>query len=125
MKTRTKRNDLLRAKLDWVKGHYTGRVKDGSVFGSSEKRQPVSFVLGEGTLIPGFELAVLGMAPGVKKTVTLAPEDGYGLVSTWNRSAYPRYTLSPLPRTIPRKTIFPLTTAWNCGGRLDGLRYCA
>jgi len=49
------------------------------MFGSSEKREPVSFVLGEGTLIPGFEQAVLGMAPGEKKTVTLVPEDGYGL----------------------------------------------
>jgi len=71
---------LLRAKSgDWVRVHYTGRVKDGGMFGSSEKREPVSFVLGEGTLIPGFEQAVLGMAPGEKKTVTLVPEDGYGL----------------------------------------------
>jgi peptidylprolyl isomerase len=49
------------------------------LFGSSEKHPPVSFVLGEGTLIPGFEQAVLGMAAGEKKTVTLVPEDGYGL----------------------------------------------
>ena len=79
-KRQTKGNYLLRAKLgDWVRVHYTGRVKDGRVFGSSEKRQPVSFVLGEGTLIAGFEEAVLGMVPGEKKTVALVPEDGYGL----------------------------------------------
>lgn len=71
---------MLRAKSgDRVKVHYTGRVKDGGVFGSSRKRRPVSFILGEGKLLPGFEQAVLGMAPGDKKTVSLAPETGYGL----------------------------------------------
>jgi peptidylprolyl isomerase len=49
------------------------------MFGSSDQHEPVSFLLGEGTLIPGFEQAVVGMAPGEKKTVTLIPEDGYGL----------------------------------------------
>ena len=64
---------------DKVKVHYRGRLKDGSMFGSSDQQEPVSFLLGEGTLIPGFEQAVVGMAPGEKKTVTLIPEDGYGL----------------------------------------------
>jgi peptidylprolyl isomerase len=71
----------LRAKAgDWVKVHYTGRVDgDGDgVFGSSQKHEPVSFVLGEGTMIPGVEQAILGMAPGEKKTVTLVPEEGFG-----------------------------------------------
>ncbi|HEX9725488.1 MAG TPA: peptidylprolyl isomerase [Vicinamibacteria bacterium] len=71
---------MLRAKLgDKVKVHYRGRLEDGRMFGSSDPHEPVSFLLGEGTLIPGFEQAVVGMAPGEKKTVTLIPEDGYGL----------------------------------------------
>ncbi|MGH9460695.1 MAG: FKBP-type peptidyl-prolyl cis-trans isomerase [Vicinamibacteria bacterium] len=74
------RNYLLRAKVgDKVKVHYRARLKDGSLFGSSGEHAPVSFLLGEGALIPGFEQAVLGMAAGEKKTVNLTPEDGYGL----------------------------------------------
>ena len=64
---------------DKVKVHYRGRLEDGSMFGSSDQNEPVNFLLGEGTLIPGFEQAVVGMTPGEKKTVTLIPEDGYGL----------------------------------------------
>ena len=72
-------NDLLRAKAgDWVKVHYTGWVEGGEVFDSSEKREPVLFVLGEGALIPGFENAVLGMAAGERKTITVVPTEGFG-----------------------------------------------
>jgi peptidylprolyl isomerase len=102
----------LRAKSgDWVKVHYTGRVKDGSVFGSSEKGQPASFVLGEGTLIPGFEQAVLGMAPGEKKTVTLVPEDGYGL---------PRQDLRIVSSRVPVASDIQLQVGMVLGGSTTG-----
>jgi peptidylprolyl isomerase len=64
---------------DQVSVHYTGRFTDGQVFDSSRGRdEPLAFTIGAGQMIPGFEKAVLGMAPGESKTVTLAPEDAYG-----------------------------------------------
>ena len=33
---------------DAVKVHYTGRLKDGTVFGTSENGKPHEFTLGEG-----------------------------------------------------------------------------
>ena len=53
---------MIKAKEgDKVKVHYTGKLKDGSVFDSSlERGAPLEFTLGEGRLIPGFERAVLG-----------------------------------------------------------------
>ena len=61
-----------------VKIHYTGRFEDGEVFDTSDDGDPLEFVVGQGQLIPGFEKAVLGMAEGESKTVTLPPEEAYG-----------------------------------------------
>jgi len=62
-----------------VKVHYTGKFEDGEVFDSSKERAPLQFVVGKGQLIPGFENAVIGMAPGDVKSVTIAAAEGYGL----------------------------------------------
>jgi FKBP-type peptidyl-prolyl cis-trans isomerase 2 len=63
---------------DVVRVHYTGRLADGTVFGSSEERDPLVFVAGEGNVIRGVAEAVVGMSEGEKKTVTIPPEDGFG-----------------------------------------------
>jgi len=63
---------------DTVRVHYTGKVKDGTVFDSSINRDPLEFTLGEGLLIPGFEQAVLGMSPGESKTVEVPADQAYG-----------------------------------------------
>lgn len=63
---------------DTVRVHYTGKLEDGSVFDSSEQREPLEFTIGEGQIIPGFENAVLGMAAGENKTVLIDCVDAYG-----------------------------------------------
>ena len=63
---------------DTVKVHYTGKLEDGSVFDSSEGRDPLQFTLGEGNIIPGFEKAVEGMEAGQSDTVTIEAADAYG-----------------------------------------------
>lgn len=64
---------------DSVKVHYTGRLEDGSEFDSSSGREPLAFTLGQGNLIAGFEQAVVGMAQGEKKTVTIPADQAYGV----------------------------------------------
>jgi peptidylprolyl isomerase len=63
---------------DTVKVHYTGKFEDGTVFDSSEGRDPLVFTLGKRMVIPGFEAAALGMSPGEKKTVNIPAEEAYG-----------------------------------------------
>ncbi|MFA0961330.1 peptidylprolyl isomerase [Roseivirga sp. BDSF3-8] len=63
---------------DKVKVHYTGKLQDGTVFDSSENRDPLEFTLGNGQMIPGFEQAVNGMAIGDEKTAEIAADDAYG-----------------------------------------------
>lgn len=63
---------------DRVKVNYTGKLGDGKQFDSSEGMDPLEFTVGEGRIIPGFEKAIIGMAPGDTKTVVIAVDDGYG-----------------------------------------------
>ncbi len=63
---------------DYVSVHYTGMLEDGSIFDSSEGREPLGFVLGEGQMIQGFENAIRGMQVGESKTVTIPAEEAYG-----------------------------------------------
>ena len=63
---------------DKVQVHYTGRLTDGTVFDSSEGRDPLQFTVGEGMVIPGFENAVIDMAIGDKKTVNIPVDQAYG-----------------------------------------------
>ncbi len=65
-------------KGDTVKVHYTGKLNDGSVFDSSEDREPLEFTLGGGQLIPGFEKAVNGMEVGDSTTVDIPVDEAYG-----------------------------------------------
>lgn len=84
-------------KGDTVHVHYKGTLDDGSVFDSSEDGDPISFTLGEGNVIPGFENAVEGMSIGDKKTSRMEPSDAYGehrdeLVFTVPRDQMPEGT---------------------------------
>jgi peptidylprolyl isomerase len=79
---------------DTVHVHYAGRLEDGTVFDSSEGRDPLEFTLGSGQVIPGFEKAVAGMAEGETATARIPPEEAYGprseeLVLQVQRSQFP------------------------------------
>lgn len=63
---------------DKVHVHYRGTLDDGSEFDSSEGGEPISFTIGGGEVIAGFENAIEGMAPGEKKTERMEPNDAYG-----------------------------------------------
>lgn len=86
---------MKKAKVgDSVKAHYTGKLDDGTVFDSSRDRGPLEFSIGQNQVIKGFEEAVVGMAEGDSKTVTVASEEAYGahredLVITLQRSQIP------------------------------------
>ena len=63
---------------DTVRVHYTGKLKDGTVFDTSRDRDPLEFKIGEGQIIPGFEKMVLGMEVGDTKTEKIRSDDAYG-----------------------------------------------
>ena len=63
---------------DIVKVHYTGKLDDGTIFGSSIGQDSLQFTIGSNQVIPGFEEAIVGMNIGDTKTVKLSADDAYG-----------------------------------------------
>ncbi len=63
-----------------VKVHYNGTLADGTIFDSSEGRDAISFEVGSGQVIPGFDSAVAGMAVGQTETVHISCAEAYGEV---------------------------------------------
>ena len=62
-----------------VSVHYVGTLEDGTEFDSSRSRGEVlSFQIGSGQLISGFNDAILGMQVGEKKSINLNPDEAYG-----------------------------------------------
>jgi FKBP-type peptidyl-prolyl cis-trans isomerase 2 len=72
-------DSLAQAKMgDSIRIHYEGSLEDGTVFDTSHGSDPFEFTIGGGMVIPGFDNGVIGMKEGEVKTVSIAPEDGYG-----------------------------------------------
>lgn len=77
---------------DTVKVDYTGKLEDGTVFDTSREDvakqagiyvdgreyAPLTFVVGSGQVIQGFDEGVIGMKVGEEKTLTIPPEKAYG-----------------------------------------------
>ena len=63
---------------DKVTVHYTGKLEDGTVFDSSQNRDPLEFQLGAGNVIPGFNDGIVGMGIGESRTISIPPDDAYG-----------------------------------------------
>jgi len=58
---------------------YTLKGDDGEVIDSSVGADPLVYIHGIGSLVPGLEKALDGKSPGDHLAVTLAPGDGYGV----------------------------------------------
>ena len=59
--------------------HYTGTLEDGTVFDSSEGKEPLEFIYGIGQIIPGLEEGIEGLKVGDKKKIeNIAPDKAYG-----------------------------------------------
>ena len=70
---------MARAKRgDTVRVHYTGTLDNGEQFDSSRGTDPLTFTLGEGSVIQGFDDAVDGMSVGESKRVTIPATEAYG-----------------------------------------------
>ena len=63
-----------------VKFDYT-LIVDGKITDTSSGRGPLEYTHGAGHIIKGLEKELSGMKVGDKKSVNVAPEEGYGLVN--------------------------------------------
>jgi peptidylprolyl isomerase len=79
-----------------VQVQYIGKLLDGTTFDSTfeENRDPLIFTIGDSTLIPGFEKAVIGMLELESKRVKIPIEEAYGpyreeLIQNLDRQDFP------------------------------------
>lgn len=64
---------------DLILVHYEGTLEDGTVFDSSFKRNsPITFQLGTGRVIKGWDQGLLDMCIGEKRKLTIPSELAYG-----------------------------------------------
>ena len=73
-----------------VQFDYTLKVDD-EIIDTSEGRKPLEYVHGSGAIIPGLAAELKGMKVGEEKSITIAPEQAYGMMD-------PR-ALKEIPRT--------------------------
>ncbi len=87
---------------DVVHVDYIGRFENGTVFDTSiesvakgaglaprSSYSQLTFTVGAGQMIKGFDSAVVGMKEGEAKTVTIAPEEAYGVRDERNVITFP------------------------------------
>ena len=78
-----------------VSVHYVGTLDDGTEFDNSRARgEAMSFQVGAGRVIPGFESALTGMSVGDTKSISISADAAYGpvnpdAVQTTPRTAFP------------------------------------
>lgn len=66
-------------KGDLVRVHYTGATEEGEVLISTYDNQRAhNFIIGDGTVIPGMDLGVIGMRAGGKRVIVMPPQAHYG-----------------------------------------------
>ena len=63
---------------DTLSVHYTGTLLDGSVFDSSQGRDPFEFKIGQGDVIEGWDKGIVGMKKGGIRKLTIPPSLAYG-----------------------------------------------
>lgn len=85
-----------------IKGHfiaveYTGTLNSGEEFDSSKHNGPITFIVGSGQVIKGFDDAVIGMKLGEEKTFKIGKHDAYGDV---NDELMREFPLSMIPEDI-------------------------
>lgn len=71
---------MLVQKDSKIKFHYSVTIEDGTLVDSTIDENPLEVQLGNNELLPKLEEGLIGMSKGDEKTITLAPEDAFGLV---------------------------------------------
>lgn len=62
---------------------------------SNFEKAPATFVVGDGSMLPGFEQALAGLVAGERREFMLEPEQGFGTINEDNVQRFPLYRFPP------------------------------
>ena len=92
---------------DYVEVHYSGTLDDGKEFDSSRHsgREHLSFIIGAGRVVPGFETIATGMKVGDRTSQRIDSDLAYG---EWSENLTARVPLSNAPPGLTQGTMVQL-----------------
>lgn len=74
--------------------HFSLALADGQLIDSTFDKQPASFVMGDGSLLPGFEKCLIGLCAGDKKQFHVPQTDAFGAHNPNNMQTFARSNFS-------------------------------
>ncbi|MEJ2687637.1 MAG: FKBP-type peptidyl-prolyl cis-trans isomerase [Gammaproteobacteria bacterium] len=89
--------------------HFSIALEDGMVAEDSSGGEPLSFVMGDGTVVEGLELALYGLRAGDTQRLQLEPEQTFGYRDPDNVHTLPRSDF-PVEMNLEPGTIIGFTT---------------
>ena len=90
--------------------HFTLSLEDGTVAETTrDDNEPLEFVMGDGTLIEGLELALYGLKAGDKQTLSIEPKLAFGFPDPENVHSMPRHEF-PQEMQLARGVIMEFNT---------------
>jgi FKBP-type peptidyl-prolyl cis-trans isomerase SlpA len=75
--------------------HFSLALTNGEMVDSNFDKAPVTFTIGDGSLLPGFEEALSGLVANDRREFTLEPAQAFGAVNEDNVQRFPLYQFPP------------------------------
>lgn len=98
--------------------HFSLKLADGEVVDSTFESSPATFAYGDGSLLPGFEQALLGLAAGASESFRMQPKDGFGMP---NPNNVHELSHADLPAGVDPEPGLMLAFADASGSELPGM----
>lgn len=70
--------------------HFALRLEQREIVDSTFERAPATFVVGDGSLLPGFERKLFGLTKGERGTFAVLPEEAFGQPNPGNVQQFKR-----------------------------------
>ncbi len=70
--------------------HFSLELESGNLVESTFGKQPASFTIGDGSLLPGFEKPIMGLCAGDRQSFKISPVEGFGECNEQNIQMFKR-----------------------------------
>jgi FKBP-type peptidyl-prolyl cis-trans isomerase SlpA len=111
-------NELAISENTRVTLNFALTLEDGSTVDNNFDRAPVTFAVGDGSLLPGFERALFGLKAGDEGEFSIAPEHGFGQPNEHNIQRVKREQFEP---DVELEVGMMFSFADASGGELPGV----
>lgn len=98
--------------------HFSLSLENGEEVDSNFSYSAATFTFGDGSLLPGFEAVLVGLAEGAQEEFLIPPEAGFGLPKAANLQSLARASFDP---SMPLSEGLVVSFRDASGGELPGV----